>query len=235
MISFFSRHRKPIFIGTVSIFLSGVFVGLGAYMFTGDASGAVADIDGRKIPYQRFSAQVDRVLNNLRDSGTDIGEMVRRGVQQEVFREMVIEELMQMEAERMDMGVSDFELSAEIQGTDAFRDGGVFDPRLYYQTIWSQFRMAPSEYEAWRRKARLASKYKQFLYTTIKVTPDELRAYYLSRQKDFKSFEKEKDKILQELYQDKFMQVANYHLRQLTTRIEIKNYLDKLEKQRQGA
>ncbi|MDQ7773226.1 MAG: SurA N-terminal domain-containing protein [Elusimicrobiales bacterium] len=235
MISFFSRHRKPIFIGTVSIFLAGVFVGLGAYMFTGDASGAVADIGGRKITHQRFSAQVDRVINSLRDSGTDIGEMVRRGVQQEVFREMVIEELMRMQAEEMDMGVSDFELAAEIQGTSAFRDGGVFNPRLYYQTIWNEFRMAPSEYEAWRRQARLASKYKQFLYTSIKVTPDELRAYYLSRQKDFKSFEKEKDKILQELYQEKFMQVANYHLRQLTTRIEIKNYLDRLEQQRQGA
>ncbi|MDT8285931.1 MAG: SurA N-terminal domain-containing protein [Elusimicrobiales bacterium] len=234
MISFFSRHRKPIFIGTVSIFLAGVFVGLGAYMFTDNTSGAVADIDGRKIPYQRFSAQVNRVINSLRDSGTDIGEMVRRGVQQEVFREMVIEELMQMQAEKMDMGVSDFELSAEIQGTSAFRDGDTFNPRLYYQTIWNEFRMAPSEYEAWRRKARLASKYKQFLYTTIKVTPDELRAYYLANKKGFKSFEKEKDKVLQELYQEKFMQVANYHLRQLTTRIEIKNYLDKME-QRQGA
>lgn len=234
MISFFSRHRKPIFIGTVSIFLAGVFVGLGAYMFTGD-SGAVADVGGRKISYQRFSAQVDRVINSLRDSGTDIGEMVRRGVQQEVFREMVIEELMRMQAEEMNMGVSDFELAAEIQGTSAFRDGGVFNPRLYYQTIWNEFRMAPSEYEAWRRQSRMASKYKQFLYTSVKVTPGELRDYYLSRKKDFKSFEKEKDQILQELSQEKFMQVANYHLRQLTTRIEIKNHLDRIEQQRQGS
>lgn len=232
MISFFSRHRKPIFIGTVAIFLVGVFVGLGAYMFTGDSSGAVADVGGRKITYQRFSTQVNRVLNDLRDDGTDIGEMVRRGVEQEVFREMVIEELMRMQAEEMGMSVSDFELAAEIQGSSAFRDGGAFSPRLYYQAIWNEFRMAPSEYEDWRRKARLASKYKQFLYTSIKVTPDELRSYYLSRRKDFKSFEKDKDRITQELLQEKFMQVANYHLRQLTVRIEIKNYLDRMQQQR---
>ncbi len=234
MISFFSRHRKPIFIGTVAVFLVGVFVGLGAYMFTGDASGAVADVGGRKIPYQRFSTQVNRVLNDLRDSGTDIGDMVRRGAEQEVFREMVIEELMRMQAEELGMSVSDFELSAEIQSTPAFRDGGAFSPRLYYQAIWNEFRMAPSEYEDWRRKARLASKYKQFLFTSVKVTPDELRSYYLSRQKDFKSFEKDKGRILQELQQEKFMQVANYHLRQLVARIEIKNYLDRMQQQRPG-
>ncbi|HNT98392.1 MAG TPA: SurA N-terminal domain-containing protein [Elusimicrobiales bacterium] len=232
MISFFSRHRKPIFIGTVAVFLVGVFVGLGAYMFTGDASGAVADVGGRKITYQRFSTQVNRVLNDLRDDGTDIGDMVRRGVEQEVFRELVIEELMRMQAEELGMSVSDFELSAEIQSTPAFRDGGAFSPRLYYQAIWNEFRMAPSEYEDWRRKARLASKYKQFLFTSIKITPEELRAYYLSRQKDFKSFEKDKGRIMQELQQEKFMQVANYHLRQLTVRIEIKNYLDRIQQQR---
>jgi len=201
-------------------------------MFTGDASGAVADVGGRKITYQRFSTQVNRVLNDLRDDGTDIGDMVRRGVEQEVFRELVIEELMRMQAEELGMSVSDFELSAEIQSTPAFRDGGAFSPRLYYQAIWNEFRMAPSEYEDWRRKARLASKYKQFLFTSIKITPEELRAYYLSRQKDFKSFEKDKGRIMQELQQEKFMQVANYHLRQLTVRIEIKNYLDRIQQQR---
>ena len=226
MISFFSKHRRIVFIVTVSIFLVGVFVGLGAYVFTGaSSSGAVADVGGTKIPYQRFLSQVNRVTDSMRASGTEVNEIITKSIKQEVFREMVIEELLAQQARKMGMDVTDFEVAMEVQNTPQFQEGGVFSPRAYYQTVYDKFQMTPQQYEAWRKKARLASKFKQFLFNTVKVTPQEVKAAYLAKNKSLKNFDKDKASFEQQLAQAKFSDVANYLLRQLTTQEEIKSYL----------
>ncbi len=227
MISFFSKHRRIVFIVTVAIFLVGVFVGLGAYVFTGaSSSSAVAEVGGKTIPYQQFLSQVNRVTSNMKESGTEVNDLISKGIKQEVFREMVIEELLSQQGEKMGMLVPDFEVAVEVQNTPQFREGGQFSPRAYYQTIFNEFQMSPSEYEAWRKKARLASKFKQFLYTTVKVTPEEAREYYLAKNKSLKDFDKNRAKATDELAREKFAGIANYLLRQLTIRQEVKSYLE---------
>ncbi len=232
MISFFSKHRRIVFIVTVSIFLVGVFVGLGAYVFTDTTGGAVAEVGGHKIPYQRFTVQVNRVMSSFKDSGTDVNEILSRSVKQEIFRDMVIEELLSQQADKLGMRVPDFEVAVEVQNTPQFREGGQFSPRAYYQTVYKEFQMSPTEYEAWRQKARLASKFKQFLYTSVKVTPEEAKAFYLAKNKGLGNFEKERAKYTDELAKQKFADVANYMLRQLTTKQEIKSFLDQREQGR---
>ena len=228
MISFFSKHKRIIFIAVVVVFLVSVFFVSGT-VFT-SSSDAVADVGGRKISYRQFSQQVNRVLSNLRESGTDTNEVITKSVKQEIFRNMVIDELFSAQAEKMAMRVPDFEVAVEIQNTPQFREGQAFSPRRYFQTVFDEFQMSPSEYEAWRKKARLASKFKQFIYTSVKVTPDEVKTYYLSKNKSLKDFEKDKDKYAEELSKDKFGNLANYMLHQLTSQIEIKSYLEKREK-----
>ena len=227
MISFFSKHKRIIFIAVVLVFLISVFFVSGT-VFT-SSSDAVADVGGKKIPYRQFSRQVNRVLSNLRESGADANDVITKSVKQEVFRDMVIEELFSLQAEKMGMRVSDFEVAVEIQNTPQFREGQAFSPRRYYQTVFNEFQMSPSEYEAWRKKARLASKFKQFIYTSVKVTPDEVKAYYLAKNKGLKDFEKDKARYAGELSKDKFASLANYMLRQLASQIEIKSYLEKRE------
>ena len=232
MISFFSKHRRIVFIVTVSIFLVGVFVGLGAYVFTGDSMGAVADVGGTKIPYQRFLSQVNRVMANFKDSNTEVNEVMAKTVKQEVFREMIIEELLAQQAKKMGMRVPDFEVAVEVQNTPQFRENGQFSPRAYYQTVYNEFQMSPTEYEAWRKQARMAAKFKQFLYTSVKVTPSEAAAYYMAKNKTLKGFDKERAKYTDELARQKFSDLANYLLRQLTVRQEIRSYLEQREQGR---
>jgi hypothetical protein len=229
MISFFSKHRRVVFLVTVAIFLVGVFVGLGAYVFTGSSAGAVADVGGTKIPYQRFQSQVSRAMAGLKDSGTEVNDVLAKTVKQEVLREMIIEELLSQQGARLGMRVPDFEVAVEVQNTPQFREGGAFSPRAYFQTVYDQFQMSPTEYEAWRKKARLANKFKQFMFTNVKVTPEEVKAYYLSKNKSLKNFEKDRAKYADELARAKFANVANYLLRQLTMRQEIKSYLAQRE------
>lgn len=230
MISFFAKHKRPLFIGTVSIFLLSIIFAAGNFL-SGSSTGAVADIGGRKIMYKDFLARVNRVLDNLSENGMTINEVMRNGVKQETFREMIVEEILSIESENYGMQVSDFEIAVEIQNTPQFQRNGVFDQRLYYQTVWSQLHMTPPEYEAWRKKARLADKFKGFVFSSIKITPDELKSFYLSKNKGkIKDFDKEKANFRNQLGQDKFLQTMNYHLRNITNRIEVRNYLNEREK-----
>ncbi|MDD2806258.1 MAG: SurA N-terminal domain-containing protein [Elusimicrobiales bacterium] len=232
MNAFFSRHRRVIFGAVAAVFLVGIFVGLGAYMFTGSADSAVAEVGGKKIPYQRYVTQVNRVMSGVKDSGAEVNEILSKSVKQEVFREMIIEELLCQQGEKLGMMVPDFEVAVEVQNTPQFRENGQFSPRAYYQTIFNEFQMTPAEYEAWRKKARLANKFKQFIFTSVKVTPDEVKAYYLAKNKGLANFEKEKAKYTDELARAKFSDMANYLLRQLTTRQEVKSYLELREQGR---
>jgi len=193
MISFFSKYKRVIFMVVVVVFLVSVFFVSGTVITS--STDAVASVGGKKLSYQQFNRQVSRVLSNLRDSGAEANEALTRSVKQEVFREMVIEELFSQQAEKMGMQVSDFEVAVEIQNTPQFMDGQTFSPRRYYQTVFSEFQMSPAEYEAWRKKARLSSKFKQFLFTSAKTTPEEVKSYYLAKNKDLKNFEKEKAKL----------------------------------------
>ena len=232
MNAFFSRHRRVIFGAVAAVFLVGIFVGLGAYMFTGSADTAVAEVGGQKIPYQRFVTQVNRVMAGVLDAGAEVNEILSKSVKQEVFREMIIEELLCQQGEKLGMLVPDFEVAVEVQNTPQFRENGQFSPRAYYQAIFNEFQMTPAEYEAWRKKARLANKFKQFVFTSVKVTPDEVKAYYLAKNKGLANFEKEKAKYTDELARAKFSDIANYLLRQLTTRQEVKSYLELREQGR---
>jgi len=228
MISFLSKHKRLIFTVVVVVFIGSIFF-VSGQVFTAASAEAVADVGGTKIPYQRFLQQVNRVLANFKDSGTEVSDVISKSVKQEVFREMIIEELLYQQGAKLDMRVPDFEVAVEIQNTPQFTENGAFNPRLYYQTIFNEFQMSPSAYEAWRKKARLSGKFKQFLFTSVKVTPDELKSSYLAKNKSMKDFEKNKDKYLEEVTKEKFSQVANYLLRQLTTQMEIKNYLAERE------
>ncbi|MCG2726936.1 MAG: SurA N-terminal domain-containing protein [Elusimicrobia bacterium] len=228
MISFLNKHKKPIFIATVGIFLASILF-LGGNFLTKSSAGAVADIGGKKIMYKDFITRVNMVLDNMSESGTTVNEIVRNGVKQEVFRDMVVEEILSSEAEKSGMEISDFEIAMEVQNTPQFTSNGVFNQRLYYQTVWDRLHMTPSEYEAWRKKVRLASKFKEFVYSGIKITPKELKNFYLASNKGkLKDFEKEKEEYNRKLAQEKFLN----HLQHITAQIEVKSYLKEREEGR---
>jgi len=229
MITFFAKYKRLIFVLVVVLFLAGAFAGLGSYVFSDSASGAVADVGGTKISYQSFLTQVNRAMEGMKGAGTEVNDAMSKTVKQEVFREMVVEELLAQQGQQLGIAVPDFEVAVEIQNTPQFREGNAFSPRAYYQTIYREFQMSPPEYEAWRKQARLASKFKQFIYTTVKVTPQEAKEYYLAKNKSLKNFDKDGAKVTDELARDKFANMANYLLRQLTVRQEVKSYLEQRE------
>ncbi|HBA59654.1 MAG TPA: hypothetical protein DCZ92_02285 [Elusimicrobia bacterium] len=227
MISFFAKYKRLIFGTVVVVFIGSMFFVSGQVFST--KLDSVAEVGGKKISYQRFTMQVNRAMSGLKDSGSEVNELMSRTVKQEIFREMVIEELLSQQGKELGLYVPDFEIAAEIQNTPQFREGAAFSPRAYYQTIYREFQMSPPEYEEWRKQARLASKFKQFIYTAVKVTPAEAKEAYQAAGKNMKDFEKNRAAFSDELARAKFANIANYLLRQLTVRQEVKSYLEERE------
>ncbi len=232
MISFFNKHKKTIFTITVIVFIVGIFFGMGALIGHMSFGDTVAKVGNGKISYELYQKQLRIAYNNITKSGeiTEVNELLDKMIRQEVFKEMVITELLKQEAQKLKMGISNFEVAIEIANTPFFMIEGRFDPRLYVTNIWSEYRMTPKEYEEWRKKERLAMKLKQFIYNSIKLTEDEVK-FYASLEKNS---ENQKEKLYSKLKQEKFIEVANYYLKELTSKIEIKDYRKKFETETQG-
>ena len=225
MIGFLSKYRKPIFIATVVTFLLGIFVFFG--LGSSSSYGSIGEVRGKELSDKIFSLQANNMTSNLRDNGLEITEALRKGIYQQVFQNMVVDEIFHQEAEKIGLIVTDFEVAAEIQSTPAFLDGGKFNPRAYVQAISSEFGMAPSEYEEWRKYQRLVSKYREFLMTNIKVTQDEAAAYLFASGVKLDSDDKNKSAIISELIKAKYTAIGNYMLRQAVKDGQVKSYIEK--------
>ncbi|MBP7795848.1 MAG: SurA N-terminal domain-containing protein [Elusimicrobiales bacterium] len=233
MTSFFNKHKNIIFTITVLVFVLGVFFGLGAYIGNISVANTIAKVGKGKIPYDRYEMEVRATVENItRDKQIpEANDVIDKMVRQEVFKEMIVNELFYQEAKKFNMGVSNYEVAVEIENTPNFASGGRFDPRAYVSQIWSTYKMTPKDYEDWRKKERTAMHLKQFLYSTIKITPDEEKFYEGIFSRQIKDISKDREKFMAGLKQEKFLEVANYYLRQLTSKVEIQDFRKKFEKQ----
>lgn len=234
MIRFLSRYRKPIFVSIIIVFLLGIFVGLGGYFFSSrDTSEAVAEVAGVKIPYATFLLQTNRIFDRMREQGTDVTEETQKRVRQEVLQEMIVEELLAQKAAEMGLVVTDLELASEIHHTQAFQRNGAFEQRAYFEAVRSHFNMTPRQYEDMRRKSMLALKLRQFVFLSAKLTPAEVVAAYQDRNAgSVKDFESKKGEFSNNLQQQRALNLLNFYLRSLGSKIDIRSYLEDREKGR---
>jgi len=231
MIRYLSRHRKPIFLACGLIFIIGTFVWFGSTLFvSADKSEAVAEVAGEKIPYARFAMQTNRVLDRIREQGTELSEELTKKVKQEVLQEMIVEELLAQKAAELGLVVTDLELASEIHHTPAFQRAGLFDQRIYFQTVRHLFQMSPRQYEEWRRKSLLALKLRQLFFLAAKLTPAEVVWAYSNRHGgSLKDFEKDKAEFANSVQQERALHLLNYYLRSLSTQVDIRSYLEQRE------
>lgn len=222
LIPFLVRHRKPIFVATATVFLIGIFVGLGGYLLTDrDLAGTVAEVAGEKIPERRFQLQVRNILD--RYQGGQVTDEIQNRVRQEVLRDLLVESLLAQQAEKLGLMVTDREVADDIRET--FKREGRFDQQLYFYTVQSQFRMTPEQYEVMRRRSLLHFKYRQLVSRSAKVTPAEVRLAYQKEKGGLKDFEKNEPEFRSRMQQRRSLETLNYLLRQLAATTDIKTYL----------
>lgn len=231
MISFFRRFQKPLFIAIIAVFLIGTFVGLGGYLFTSrDMDGTVASVGKAKIPYSVFVARVNQYADVMREKGAELDDKTLAEIKQAMLRDMIVDELLQQKASEMGIVVTDAELSNEIKNTPAFQRSGQFSQDLYYAALRQMYRQTPESYEEQRRRFILAQKFKQVVYQSSKIQPEELKELYGRANKgSMKDWEKNRETFASRAQQQRAIDTINYYLRQLSQQVEIRTYLQERE------
>ena len=233
MISFLRRHRKSIFVATISVFISGTFVGLGGFYFTSrDNDGAVARIGDNKISAQKLLLRVNQYADALRAKGTDVDDAMMSRLKREMLNDLMIEEMLSLKADELGLKVTNDELSRDIRSTPAFQRGGQFDQDVYFQQVRAIFRENPQEYERSRRKSIKSNRLKQLLYRVAKVTPAEVDAAYAQVKKNAPKKDLEKitrEAVAQNLQQQRAVELINHCLKQLSTQVEHQIWFDRVE------
>ncbi|HOX23415.1 MAG TPA: SurA N-terminal domain-containing protein [Elusimicrobiales bacterium] len=226
MISFFNRHKRTIFIITTVTFLGGVFVGLGAYVGDRRTYNDVARVGEIAIQYAAYIKHVNSMLSSLRERGMDVPEALQKQLERQILQEMIMEEALAQLASEYGLVVSDLELAADVQSTPAFMKDGVFNPQIYRQLLWRQLKLKPAEYEAQRRKARLAMKFRQLAMSAAKVSKEEVKEAYLAQGKKEKDFAKDEAETTRELLQLKADAFMEAYLKQFIATHEVKSFLE---------
>ena len=231
MISWLRRYRRALFIATIAIFLIGTFVGLGGYLFTSrDVTQAVATVGSTKIPYARFLARVNNYVEARRNRDGEVSDAALKEVKAGMLRDMIVDELLLAKAEEMGIVVTDAELAHDIRSSPAFQAGGEFSPETYYRAVRAVFRDTPQGYEEMRRRDIKAGRVKQLIFQAAKLAPAELAELYAREHKgSMKDFVKDRDAFAARSQQQRALELINFLLRQITSQLDIRTYLDQRE------
>lgn len=147
---------------------------------------AIAAVDGRRITVGTFQRQYQMQLESLRQAygGQMTDEMLQQlGISQRVVQQMVDEEAMLVEAERIGLTVSDAELRERILRMPGFQENGQFIGDARYRQILQMQRppLRTSEFEDQLRRSLLAEKLQAAVTGWAHVTDAEVETEYKQR------------------------------------------------------
>lgn len=234
MISFLRRHRKSIFLATVSVFLASTFVGVGGWWFTSrDMDGAVARVGKTKIEARKFEARVEQYQEAMRARGTPLDDAGIAQLRRELVNDMVVDEMLAIKADELGLTVTDEELARDIRATPAFRRGDQFDQDAYFRQVRAIFRESPREYEDSRRKAIKSARVKQLIFRVSKPAAAEVDEAMAEAKKALpaKDFAKlTRDAVSQRLHQQRAFELINQCLRQVSSQVEHQIFPDRVNR-----
>ena len=232
MTNFIQKHKKTIFwiIFLGFIFATFAYFGAGGYLTSG--ADTVAVVNSKKISYMKYLDNVTRAINNRKEQekGADATEEEMKQLKVGVLQNMISEEAFSQAAHRYGLKVTDNEVVTYLQQIPAFKKNGKFDHRTYFQILQYGIKMTPEEFEESRRTAILTDRVKFLISTLAKVTDAEAREEYFRRNGNMKNWDKEKEKFIGTLTNEKVNYFFGQWVTQLQQQIQIKEYLSKFEK-----
>lgn len=227
---FLRKNMRTIFAITIVAFLAGTFISFGSITLSKAGSDTVAVVNGANISYRYYLNNVNRTIENMRKNNTEITEEIMNVKKQEVLQDLIQEEVFWQEAKKYGIGVSDAELFADLRRYPAFQQNGQFSKQAYYRILYEVLRTTPQEFEDSRRKEIAFYKLRQFIASSVKISEPELQFEYRKAKKNnMASYEKDRDKFMEETRQQKINMVFNEWFKTLNQTLKIKIYLDEIE------
>lgn len=236
MFKFLRKHRTVLFVLLAAILIALPFFGVGGSFFISSPHDTIAKVNGVKITQIQF----DRLYNQILKQKTDLTPEQRKNLAQEVFQELIRQEVFSQEAERYGIRVSDQEVQMFLASLPAFQKDGKFDPRVYYHTVFRIFGTTPDDFEKDRKKDIAARKLNQLLASAVHI-PDEMMSEVLKRRWEIETDPKKKkelkdnpETIRQELRNQEINQVFSDWLSQLNSKLKVQIVSENLRKRLAG-
>ena len=186
MLDFMRRRTRSVGIKIIFGVIALVFVFWGVGGNPGDTTplDAVATVDDQQISARQFQRAYENVRasyqNMYKDQwSADLEKSLN--LKQQTLQQLIDMQLMNAEAQRIGLTVSDDEIRDSITGLPAFQAYGSFSPERYRRVLRS-FRMTPREFEDDQRTQLLTQKLRDFILSTVSVSDDEARSLFQTRQ-----------------------------------------------------
>lgn len=180
MITWMQRHKKYLVVTiwiSVIAFVGAGFVGWGAYDFNSDRASAIAKVGERKITVQEFQQAYGNYYNfynNMLGGNLTQEKADAMGLEKMVIKSLTDEASLLAYADEIGLVVLDSEIKEQIANDANFKENGVFNKELYYNTL-KRASITPKDYENGLKKQILLEK----LQNALKLTPsqDELNLF----------------------------------------------------------
>jgi peptidyl-prolyl cis-trans isomerase D len=154
-------------------------------------SDQIAQVNGRGVSVLEFRTAYQRQVSAYRQAyGANVSDQLLRqlGFEQQVLQQLVNEQAMVAEAERLGMTVTDGEVLQRIMAMPEFQLNGQFVGEAQYQAMLNSARppMTPGEFESGLRRQLLVEKLRAVVTDWVAVTDAEADAEYARRNEKVK-------------------------------------------------
>lgn len=167
-------------------FLGTIFYSWGMGGASTSRGGVVATVEGDEIHFGEYDRAFNNLVNFYRDQfKSQFSEdlMRRLDIKSQALDTVIQKRLLLMEAQRLNIQVSDPELIHQIKSFPAFQKDGKFDNNLYANFVKFQ-RLTPSEFEESQRESLLLQKVENLVHAGALVSDSEItEAFKLEDEK----------------------------------------------------
>ncbi|MBI4773499.1 MAG: SurA N-terminal domain-containing protein [Deltaproteobacteria bacterium] len=214
MLSLMRKHATSWLIKTFMAVIAVVFVFWGLGSFRERRAARYAEVNGDGISASEVARLYDNLVEQARKQYRDFltPELLQRlDLRKEAVNRLIEERLAIQEAVRLELGVTDDEVRAQLQKYPMFQRDGRFDRDLYLRVL-SANRIQPGEFEAQQKRALLIEKLRNTIESMAVVGEAEaFDLWRLEKEKaviDFVSFDPDRylkdttvdDKEIEEYY-----------------------------------
>lgn len=164
------------FLGIIVI----VFVFLGVGSMNADKHNQVATVNDQAITFSEYRDAYQRMIQRLEQQfGTSLDEDLIKSlnVKQYAVNNLIDQKILEIEAQKLKIVVSDEELKQNLLSVKAFQKDGVFNMDLYKRVL-GQNAMTPETFEAMQRNTIRNTKLQRMVINGITVGDQEAQAWY---------------------------------------------------------
>jgi peptidyl-prolyl cis-trans isomerase D len=167
---------KIMFVAIVVVF---IFWGIGSVV-GGQKAQVVARVNDRNVDpadFYRTYNNLARMYQDLYKDKVTLDFLKTLNLKSQAMDQLINAELLQQEAQRLGLQVSDAELQQSIRGVQAFQDNGSFNKGLYLRVLRAN-NFTPGDFEDAQRDELLARKLQDLVASGVHVSEAEAKDRY---------------------------------------------------------